>query len=163
MTVDELRDYGIQRMDDEAIENFLSIQHAGILGLPTSGAPYLLPMSYGFDGGSHLYFAFLVEGQSRKAELADQADVGSFLVYNAETMFHWRSVLLRGPIRRLSEEERSKITEAQTPAWQPELIETASETCETRVYEFQIEESTGVSHAIRPPTFFERESRDATE
>ncbi|UTF55563.1 pyridoxamine 5'-phosphate oxidase family protein [Natronosalvus rutilus] len=147
MTVDELDTYGIERMDDEAIERFLSIRNVGILGLSTPGAPYLLPMSFGYDGGASLYFSFLVEGQSRKAELADRSDVCSFLVYNAETMFHWRSVFLEGTIRRLSEEESSDLSATQLPAWQPELIQTASEQGETGFYEFEIDERTGISHA----------------
>jgi hypothetical protein len=56
MTIDELGEYGMQQMDDEEIETFLELQSQGVLGLPTEGAPYLIPMSYGFDGGSHLYF-----------------------------------------------------------------------------------------------------------
>ncbi|WP_114576251.1 pyridoxamine 5'-phosphate oxidase family protein [Saliphagus sp. LR7] len=160
MTVDELGTYGIERMDDEAIERFLSVRSVGILGLPASGPPYLLPMSFGYDGGRRLYFSFLVGEESRKSELADRADVCTVLVYSAETMFHWRSVLLRGPIRRLSAEERSELPASQTPTWQPELIRTASDRGETRMYEFEAESWTGVSHAIRPPAYDERSSRD---
>ena len=163
MTVDELGTYGIEQMDDEAVERFLSIRKVGILGLSTSGAPYLLPMSFGYDGGTRLYFSFLLGGQSKKAELADRSDVCSFLVYNAETMFHWQSVLLEGTIRRLTEEERSELSATQIPPWQPELIQTASEQDETRFYEFEVEEWTGISHAIRPPAYYELSSRDVTE
>lgn len=163
MTVDELGAYGIERMDDEDIERFLSIRNAGVLGLPASGAPYLLPMSFGYDGGSSLYFSFLVEGDSRKADLADRADRCSFLVYNAETMFHWRSVLLEGTIRRLSADEWAALPASRTPAWRPELIQTASEGLEIGFYEFAVEEWTGISHAVRPPAYDERSSRDATD
>jgi uncharacterized protein len=163
MTVDELGTFGIERMDDEAIERFLSIRNVGILGLSASGAPYLLPMSFGYDGGERLYFSFLVGGQSRKTELADRSDVCSFLVYNAETMFHWRSVLLEGTLRRLPADERAELSASQIPAWQPELIQTASDQGETRFYEFEVEEWTGISHAIRPPAYYERSSRDAME
>ncbi len=163
MTVDELGAYGIERMDDEDIERFLSIRNVGVLGLPAPGVPYLLPMSFGYDGGTSLYFSFLVDEDSRKADLADRADGCSFLVYNAETMFHWRSVLLTGTVRRLSEDERAALSASQTPAWRPELIQTASERIETEFYEFEVDEWTGLSHAVRPPAYDERSSRDATD
>lgn len=157
MTVDELSDYGMERMNDEEIESFLMTQSQGVLGLPTEDAPYLLPMSYGFTGGSQLYFFYVVGDQSRKEELSSQGATATFLVYNAE-MFHWRSALLVGTIRRLSEEERANLQEDQTPTWRPELIETASETEETRFYEFQIEERTGIRHDMQPPTPSQRRS-----
>jgi uncharacterized protein len=150
MTVDELSDYGMQRMDDEEIESFLLTQSQGVLGLPTEGAPYLLPMSYGFDGGSQLYFFYVIGAQSRKETLSSQGVPASFLVYTAE-MFHWRSALLTGTIRRLSEEKRANLTEAQTPTWRPELIETASKSEEARFYEFRIEECTGIRHDVQAP------------
>ncbi|WP_306061004.1 pyridoxamine 5'-phosphate oxidase family protein [Natronococcus wangiae] len=159
MTIDELSEYGMQRMDDEEIENFLKIQNQGVLGLPTENAPYLLPMSYGFDGGSRLYFYYVVGAQSRKEDLSVQAETASFLVYNAE-MFHWRSVLLTGTIQNVPEEKQANLTEAQIPTWRPELIKTASKTEEARFYEFQIEEHTGIRHDIQAPTFDQRSSRD---
>ena len=162
MTVDELSNYGMQRMDDEEIESFLTMQSQGVLGLPTDGAPYLLPMSYGFDGGSQLYFYYIIGAQSRKEELSTQAETASFLVYSAE-MFHWRSVLLTGTLQKLPEEEKANLTEGQTPTWRPELIETASETEETRFYVFQIEERTGIRHDIQPPTIYQQSSRNDRE
>ncbi|GAB6882015.1 hypothetical protein JCM19583_12680 [Halopiger thermotolerans] len=163
MTIDELADYGMERMTDEEIERFLKTQSLGILGLPTGETPYLLPMSYGYDGGSTLYFVYVVGAESRKATLSDRADTASFLVYSAETMFHWRSVLATGSLRRLSTDEQSALSDAETPIWRPELLETASETEQTRVYELAVDEWTGIRHAIAPPTFAQRSSRDGSE
>lgn len=163
MIVDELDTYGVERMDDEAIERFLAIQHVGILGLATSGAPYLLPMSFGYDGGTSLYFSFFAGSESRKSDLADRSDTCSFLVYNAETMFHWRSVFLEGTIRRLSEAESTALTETQIPAWQPELFQTADDRDETKLYELEVAEWTGIRHAVRPPMYYERVDRNSTD
>lgn len=162
MTVDELGEYGMQRMDDKEIEKFLMTQSLGILGLPTEGAPYLLPMSYGFDGGSRLYFFYIVGNQSRKEELSTRTEAASFLVYSAETAFHWRSVLLLGTIRKLPEGKRADLKENQTPTWRPELFEGVSEIEETDFWVFQIEESTGIRHAMRPPSYpyFQRSSEN---
>lgn len=165
MTVEELGAYGIDRMDDEGIERFLGMQSQGVLGLPTDAEPYLLPMSYGYDSGDRLYFYFLVGSESRKRELADVADAATFLVYNAE-MFHWRSVLLTGRVREREtgdEDGSATLSESRTPAWRPELLETASETEETRPYEFLIEDWTGLRHDIQPPAMDQRSSRDGRE
>lgn len=163
MTIDELTAYGMDRMDDEEIESYLKFQRVGVLALPTTDAPYLLPMAYGYDGGSHLYFNYVVGAESRKVELSDIADIASFLVYKAETMFHWRSVSLTGSIRRFPKAEYDTLTEAQIPAWRPELLETASETEQTQVYEFHIEEQTGIKHSIRPPSYWQQVSPDRSE
>lgn len=163
MTVDELRDYGMHQMDDSEIEGFLAAQSLGVLGLPTGRAPYLLPMSYGFDRESRLYFFYLVGSRSRKAELSERAETASFLVYSAETMFNWESAFLRGAIRKVPEEKRSSVAETMTPTWRPELFETASETEETRLYEFRIEEWTGIRHTGLPPRLFRRTSSGKSE
>ena len=50
MTVDILQAYGLEQMDEGEIADFLTNRGGGVLGLPTAGAPYLIPMSFGFDG-----------------------------------------------------------------------------------------------------------------
>ena len=165
MTIDELGEYGMERMDDEEIERFLSMQSMGVLGLPTEDEPYLIPLSYGFDGGSQLYFFYLVGEESRKADLSERADSASFLVYSAETAFHWRSVFLTGTLRELSQDEGEAMTDAQTPTWRPKLIEAAGETERTRFWEFSIEEVTGIRHDAQPPgyPFYRRPDGDRSE
>ncbi|TYT61291.1 pyridoxamine 5'-phosphate oxidase family protein [Natrialba swarupiae] len=163
MTVDDLAEYGMERMDDDDIVSFLSTRSFGVLGLSAEETPYLIPMSYGFDGESRLYFGYVVGSQSRKAELSDRADAASFLVYSVETMFHWQSVLATGTLRALPPDETSNATAVEGPMWRPELLETASEADENQYYELQIEEWTGLRHAIEPPSFMQRSSRDRPE
>ncbi|WP_335999062.1 pyridoxamine 5'-phosphate oxidase family protein [Halorientalis halophila] len=151
MTVDDLGDYGMHRMTDEEVTGFLSSQSLGTLGLNDDGAPYLLPLSYGFDGGSRLYFYFVVGEESRKATLADRADGATFLVFSAETSFNWESVLLSGTIRKLPDSERPDLSAAEAPKWRPDLFESASETEPTLAYEFRIDEWSGVRHTGLPP------------
>ena len=151
MTVDELGEYGMERMDDDAITGFLSARNMGVLGLPTGEEPYLLPMSYGFDGGRRLYFFYVVGADSRKADLSAAADSASFLVYSAETVFNWESVLLQGTLHELPTVKRAELADAAIPGWRPELFETASESEATLLYEFRIEEWDGVRHTGLPP------------
>lgn len=154
MTVDELTNFGMHEMTDEEVEGFLSSQSLGTLGLPTETEPYLVPMSYGYDGGSRLYFYFVGGNGSRKMELANQAETASFLVYSAETAFNWESAVLIGTIRELPEDKRGDIEETAAPTWRPELFEAASESLETQIYEFRIEEWSGIRHTGLPPGFY---------
>lgn len=87
MTVEALGDVGIERMTDSEVREFLTSQGVGVLGLSAEDGPYLVPMSFGFDGEAALYFTFLVGAASRKVELADAADTVRFLVYDARSAF----------------------------------------------------------------------------
>ncbi|GAB3026438.1 pyridoxamine 5'-phosphate oxidase family protein [Natronobiforma cellulositropha] len=151
MSIDELEGYGLVRMDDAQIRSFLASQRTGVLGFPTADAPYLLPLSYGFDGDSCLYFTFLTGSASRKATLSEQADVASVLVYTADTRFNWESVLLEGTLEQVPESEWAAIGDALDGAWRPDLFETAARSSAVSIYEFQIQDQSGVKHTGLPP------------
>jgi len=153
MTVDEFADYGVARMDDDAIDRFLAGQRVGVLGLPTDGAPSMRPLSYWFDGGARLYFLYVTGGESRKADLSERADVARFLVYRADTRFQWRSVLLTGTISRVPEDERESVEEAMDLRRRPDALERAGEGEGTVLYAFDIDDRTGIEHLGLPPGF----------
>ena len=163
MTIEALSEYGMQRMTDEEVEAFLSTQNLGVLSLPAGEVPYQIPMSYGYDGGSRLYFIFVGSPESRKRELSDQAETASFLVFSAETMFNWRSALLEGTIHDLPEEKRAELGPGKIPQWRPELFETASEKGGSWLYEFRIDEWSGIAHTGLPPGFAQPSSTDESE
>ena len=156
MTLDELDEYGMVRMTDEEIEGYLASQSVGVLGLPTEGAPSLRPMSFGFDGDSRLYFLYVLGEESRKAELTTEAVQARFLVYSAETPFNWRSVLLSGRVSEVPEEEADAAAEVLDGAWRPDVFERASAVEATRLYQFDIEDKTGLTHLGLPPGFEDR-------
>lgn len=154
MTLDELGEYGMAQLNEEEIERFLGSHSLGVLGLSTENGPYMLPMSYGYDGGTRLYFFYVVGEKSKKETLSKQAESASFLVYSAETMFNWRSVFLNGKLRKLPEDKRATLSEQQHPKWRPELFTTASEDGQTQLYEFRIKDWTGITHTGLPPSFY---------
>ncbi|AZH26534.1 pyridoxamine 5'-phosphate oxidase family protein [Haloplanus aerogenes] len=155
MTVDELAEYGMQRMDEGEIEAFLSSHSVGVLGLPTEGAPSLRPMSFGYDGDETLYLLYVVGSESRKAALSDRATVARFLVYTAETAFNWRSVLLTGHIDRVPDDEVTTVTADVEMPWRPDLFRRASDAERTAVYRFEITDRSGIEHLGLPPAFEE--------
>lgn len=122
MTVEELAEYGVNRMDDAEIRDLLLDQGMGVLGLPSEDVPYLLPMSFGFDGESRLYFTYVLGGSSRKDRLSSRNESARFLVYSADTMFVWESVLLTGTLVEVPEDEWDDIRDALAVAWQPDLF-----------------------------------------
>ncbi len=155
MSVDELSDYGMARMDDTEIETFLANQRMGILGLPTAEAPYLLPLSFGYDGDERLYLTFVLGASSRKESLSDQAEYARFLVYKADSAFNWESVLLTGTIDELPEREWDDVEDVLAEAWNPDIFDQAELSRGVTVYAFRIEDRTGIKHTGLPAGFEE--------
>ncbi|MFB6140145.1 MAG: pyridoxamine 5'-phosphate oxidase family protein [Halosimplex sp.] len=153
MTVDDLTEYGVEQMDDEAIDAFLSSQRVGVLGLPAEGPPTMRPLSFAFDGADGLYVLYVVGTGSRKRDLSDRADAARFLVYSAEAPFNWRSVLLTGTIDRVPDGEAATLGESLSLPWQPDLLRAAAESEETRLYRFDIDDRQGLRHAGLPEGF----------
>ncbi|MEF8840254.1 MAG: pyridoxamine 5'-phosphate oxidase family protein [Haloarculaceae archaeon] len=159
MTVDELESHGLVGMDDAEIRGFLSSQSTGVLGLPGEDAPYMIPMSYGFDGES-LYFSYVLGAESRKAALTGDGVDARFLVYRADTTFNWESVLLSGTVEAVPEAERDAVLETVRVAWRPELFERAEGSEAVELHRFRVEDWTGVKHTGLPQGF-ESGSADA--
>lgn len=153
MSIDALEEYGLERMSDVEIRSFLSGQGVGVLGLPNEPIPYLLPMSYGFDGEKHLYFTYLVGPESQKDSLSDRANAASFLVYRADSTFNWESVQLEGRIEALSRAEWEALGDATDGGWRPELFTAGVDEGTVSFYEFTIDDQTGIKHTGLPPRF----------
>ncbi|MXV64075.1 pyridoxamine 5'-phosphate oxidase family protein [Natronorubrum sp. JWXQ-INN-674] len=151
MSVDELQEYGLAEMTDEEIRSFLASQKTGVLGLPTDDAPYLLPLSFGYDGDTRLYFTFLQGSNSRKATLSETASGASFLVFAVDTLYNWQSVLLSGRISAVPESAWDELEELLEDVWRPALLESASLSGDIDVYEFRVDDQTGIKHQGLPP------------
>jgi hypothetical protein len=153
MTVDEFAEYGVARMDEDAIDRFLTSQRMGVLGLLTGGAPSMRPLSYWHDGDGRLYFLYATGEKSRKADLSERADVARFLVFRADTRFQWQSVLLTGTIDEVPASERAAVKEAIELRHRPDAIDRASENADATLYAFRIDDRTGIKHLGLPPGF----------
>ncbi|WP_440988904.1 pyridoxamine 5'-phosphate oxidase family protein [Haloarchaeobius baliensis] len=155
MTLEDLAAYGVEHMDDDAISAFLTTQGTGVLGLPSDGAPALLPLSFGYDGDDTLYFTFVVGSGSEKAELSERAETASFLVYRADTPFTWQSVRLTGRIEPVPEAELDTASDALENAWRPDLFERAMAEVEVALYRFVVADWSGIKQTGLPPGFDE--------
>lgn len=134
-------------MSEDQIQEFLTEQGVGILTLPDGEIPYAVPMSFGYDGDSTLYFLFLLFGtESRKETLSDRAQGARFVVYAAQSMDDWQSVSLTGQISAVPEDEWDELQSAMQNAWHPDLFSSASPMRGIQGYQLQIEEWTGIQH-----------------
>jgi len=163
MTTDELSDYGMVRMNDDEIRGFLSSQSIGVLGLPTENVPVMRPLFFWYDGGSQIYFLYVIGPESQKEDLSDRADAARFLVFNVDTPFMWTSVLLTGSISDVPESEREPIEDAMEMRWRPDLFERAGTSENTKLYQLQIEDRAGITHRGLPPAFETDSSEDQSE
>lgn len=162
MSLEELREYGMEWMDDAGIRSFLSSQGVGVLGLQADEGPYLLPLSFGFDGESSLYFTYVLGSSSRKESLTDQTETARFLVYKAESMFNWESVLLKGTIEEIPMDELDDHEAAMENAWCPDLFISAETSGGVKVYQFRIEDQVGIKHTGLPPGFRRESDEEQT-
>ncbi|WP_257298335.1 pyridoxamine 5'-phosphate oxidase family protein [Haloarchaeobius sp. FL176] len=153
MTLETLAQYGVERMDDEAVRAFLTTQNVGILGLPTADAPVLLPLSFGFDGESTLYFTFVLQGDSEKQARAEQAEAATFLVYQADTAFTWQSARLTGRIEPVPEDEVDAARDALANAWRPTLFEESTDGVDVELYRFVVADWSAIKQTGLPPGF----------
>lgn len=153
MTIDDLETYGMERMDDSAIKPFLENQRIGVLGLPSEGAPLMLPMSFGYDGESSLLFTFVLGESSEKQRLAARSEHATFLVYSVESAFNWESVSTTGTITEIPEAEWDEYSDVLDRAWRPSLFESATAAGDVAVYRFDISDWVGVRHTGLPPGF----------
>lgn len=156
MTVDELKKYGLETMRDEEIASFLDARSVGVLGLATDGRPHLVPLSYANDDADTLYFTYLLGEQSQKGEWTEETGEGRFLVYTADSMFRWESVLLDGTLRKVPPSEWGDLAEILEDAWRPELFERASTSGHVRVYAFDVVEASGIKQTGLPPGIEDR-------
>lgn len=151
MSLSELRDLGVSPMDDDAIATFLTTQGVGVLALPDAEVPYVLPLSFGYDGDDALYFTYVLGESSEKARLSERADRARFLVFAADSPFQWQSVLLTGTIEAVPREQWDDL--ALENAWRPALFEDAELSGGVTVYRFEIGEREGFRHTGLPPGF----------
>lgn len=153
MSIHELDDYGMDRMTDDEIDTFLSNQGTAVLGLPSETGPYLLPLTYGYDGDSRLFFTYVLGSSSRKERLSERADRATALVFRFDTPFNWQSVLLNGTIDELSATEWDTAIESYDGGWRPELFRDADLSRGITIYAFEIDDRSGIRHAGLPPEF----------
>lgn len=151
MTTEELKPYGLEYMQRAEVDQFLTHQSVGVLGLSAEKMPYLVPMSYAFDGDSSLYFTYILGEGSRKEQLTEQTEWAQFLVYSADTIFNWQSVLLEGTFETVKPSNWSDLADTLEGTWRPEIFRNARTDRNVKIYEFEIDDFSGIKHTGLSP------------
>lgn len=88
-------------MNREDIDQLLRTQGYGILSLCNDGAPYSVPLSFGYDGES-VYLPFLSESpESTKADSIAEGSTIRLLATNITGRFDWQSVAVTGAVHAI--------------------------------------------------------------
>jgi nitroimidazol reductase NimA-like FMN-containing flavoprotein (pyridoxamine 5'-phosphate oxidase superfamily) len=111
-------------LDDPAIDDVLRDVGVGVLSMSAEGVPYGVPLSFGYDGDDSLYFIFLgATTELRKETYAERSDVASFATFDIDPDGSWRSVIVAGPLDRISIDEWDVAREAMIDnAYQSNLL-----------------------------------------
>lgn len=116
-------------LSEEELDQRLQTADFGVLSLAREGEAYAIPVSFHYDDGRvllrlgtedrgrHRGPRAPSEGDSEKIQFLEATDRATVLLYEAPAEDESWSVLLRGPIRPLSEEERAEISAADVNEW----------------------------------------------
>lgn len=96
-------------MTESELAEFLDERGQGVLSLARDGDAYGVPVSFGYDDDT-LYFVLLQFGDaSEKLEFAEATGTATFSTFEFEDEHHWRSVVARGPLESVAEEDREAV------------------------------------------------------
>lgn len=114
----------VREMSREEIARLLGRGWYGHLGCARDGHPYVVPMSYAYDGGN-LYF-FTTEGT--KTEFISANHEVCFQIEEVESADQWRSVMLTGRAELLTDaadiERAMFLVSERNPSLSPALSRT---------------------------------------
>ncbi|SDX16120.1 hypothetical protein SAMN05443574_11651 [Haloarcula vallismortis] len=111
-------------VDESDVDEVLVESGVGVLSMAVDGVPYGVPLSFGYDGDDTLYFVFLgASAELRKEMYAEQTDVASFTTFDVDPNGAWRSVIVAGPLNRISIDDWDTAREALADnAYQSNLL-----------------------------------------
>lgn len=132
-------------MSTEEIEDFLREKGVGILSLARGNEAYSLPMSFGYDGGTNLYFFMIRFGEkSEKFNFASASDRVCFVVYDVESQERWKSVVAKGRLEPLMDADVQGMERIMMEnAWFPDLFPYGGTIKGHAPYQMVVDEMTG--------------------
>jgi len=111
-------------MDESSVDKALTGIGVGVLSMTADGVPYGVPLSFGYDGADGLYFLFVGRSaELRKVTFAEQSRQASFAAFDLEPGGSWRSVIVAGPLDRITPAEWDVAREAMADnAFEADLL-----------------------------------------
>jgi hypothetical protein len=135
-------------MEEADAEELLRKEGVGVLSLADEGQAYGIPVSFGYADG-HIYFVFLRPGEeSRKLSFAEATTEASFLVFERPSKHNWESVIARGTLRRVGDDEWDRLVDAMADnAWFPSLFAETEPMQDLVGFDLAVESITGMQSA----------------
>ncbi|WP_276300073.1 pyridoxamine 5'-phosphate oxidase family protein [Halorussus lipolyticus] len=132
------------RMESKASAEFLEGQGWGCLTLADGGEAYSVPLSFGYDGDSTLYFQVQTDDDSDKMAYLDATTTATFLVPEVQPP-EWSSVIVRGAVEKVPDDEADEAYSAFADnAWFPACPWTNDkDPAEVEFYKLEADELTG--------------------
>jgi nitroimidazol reductase NimA-like FMN-containing flavoprotein (pyridoxamine 5'-phosphate oxidase superfamily) len=132
-------------LDESGIDELLTEAGVGVLSMSADGVPYGVPLSFGYDGVGSLYFVFLGSTtELRKETYAEESDVASFTTFDIGADGSWRSVIVAGPLDRITPGEWDAAREAMIDnAYQSNLLAEYELQENPNVWALEIQERSG--------------------
>ncbi len=136
-----------ESMDDFEIREFLTERGLGVVGFASDGEAYTIPIAFAYDAeGERCILRFLMGDDSRKRTFVAGTTVASLTAYEWTAPTQWRSVVLRGPLQRLADDELAQAAAIFSDLGEEAALEVFNSPVsdyETGWYELQITELTG--------------------
>jgi hypothetical protein len=128
-------------MTERELGDHLRGVEAGVLALADGGDAYAVPVSFRYDAGRFL-LRLTDDGDSEKLSFLRSTGAATFVAFGRDGTDSW-SVLARGPLVELDEDERASVL-ADADAFGPvRLFDEAVSEVEVRVFDLDAESVTG--------------------
>lgn len=131
-------------MSDEEIEERLERVETGVLALAADDDAYAIPVAHHYESGS-LYVRLSTDGSSTKLSYLEDTETACFTMYDVgESGDSW-SIVVTGPLRKLTGRERTRFDETAINESFLELriFDEDVAAVDLEIYEIEIETVTG--------------------
>lgn len=134
-------------LDDYEIETFLQERGLGVLGLAAGCEAYTLPIAFAYDDAADRCILRFVMGQeSLKRESVRETELASLTVSAWHDENDWKSVVVRGPIRRVPDDDLAQAAALFSDVGKEAALDVFNEPIseyETVWYELAVDDITG--------------------
>lgn len=139
------REIGVA-LDDHEADRFLEERGLGVLGLTEGGEAYTIPIAFAYDDAAdRCVLRFIMGEDSRKRRFVTETEVASLTAYEWNRKSDWKSVVVRGPIRPIPDDELAEAAALFSDVGEESALEVFNDPIseyETVWYELEITEKT---------------------
>lgn len=131
-------------MDAATVDDLLTASEVGVLSLADESTAYAVPVAFHYDGSS-LYIRLTSDDSSMKMTFLEATTDACLCLYEVEGADDYWSIVVRGPLRALDDDERAAFDEMtinesfrRLPVFDQDI-----EATELEIYELELESVTG--------------------